>query len=54
MLDRFVTGRVERISPEAPIPVLAVDRETVMPGGVGNVVANIRAHWAAEIATWSR
>jgi len=43
MLDRFVTGRVERISPEAPIPVLAVERETVMPGGVGNVVANIRA-----------
>jgi D-beta-D-heptose 7-phosphate kinase/D-beta-D-heptose 1-phosphate adenosyltransferase len=43
MLDRFVTGRVDRISPEAPIPVLAVDRETVMPGGVGNVVSNIRA-----------
>jgi D-beta-D-heptose 7-phosphate kinase/D-beta-D-heptose 1-phosphate adenosyltransferase len=43
MLDRFVSGRVERISPEAPIPVLAVDRETVMPGGVGNVVNNIRA-----------
>jgi len=43
MLDRFVVGRVERISPEAPIPVLAVDRETVMPGGVGNVVSNIRA-----------
>ncbi len=43
MLDRFVSGRVERISPEAPIPVLAVERETVMAGGVGNVVANIRA-----------
>ena len=43
MLDRFVSGRVERISPEAPIPVLAVERETVMPGGVGNVVHNIRA-----------
>ncbi len=43
MLDRFVSGAVERISPEAPIPVLAVDRETVMPGGVGNVVSNIRA-----------
>ncbi|MDB5395123.1 MAG: ADP-heptose synthase, partial [Rhodospirillales bacterium] len=43
MLDRFVSGRVERISPEAPIPVLAVERETVMPGGVGNVVNNIRA-----------
>jgi D-beta-D-heptose 7-phosphate kinase/D-beta-D-heptose 1-phosphate adenosyltransferase len=43
MLDRFVSGVVERISPEAPIPVLAIDRETVMPGGVGNVVSNIRA-----------
>jgi D-beta-D-heptose 7-phosphate kinase/D-beta-D-heptose 1-phosphate adenosyltransferase len=43
MLDRFVTGKVERISPEAPIPVLAIERQTVMPGGVGNVVANIRA-----------
>jgi len=43
MLDRFITGRVDRISPEAPIPVLAVDHESVMPGGVGNVVSNIRA-----------
>jgi D-beta-D-heptose 7-phosphate kinase/D-beta-D-heptose 1-phosphate adenosyltransferase len=43
MLDRFVSGVVERISPEAPIPVLAIDRETVMPGGVGNVICNIRA-----------
>src|SRR5579872_2724696 len=43
MLDRFISGKVHRISPEAPIPVLAVDRDTSMPGGVGNVVANIRA-----------
>ncbi len=43
MLDRFVMGRVERISPEAPIPVLAIDGESTMPGGVGNVVANVRA-----------
>ncbi len=43
MLDRFVSGRVDRISPEAPIPVLAIDRETVMPGGAGNVISNIRA-----------
>lgn len=43
MLDRFIYGRVERISPEAPIPVLAVDREAAMPGGVGNVVSNLRA-----------
>ena len=33
MLDRYVYGRVERISPEAPIPVLAVEREVALPGG---------------------
>jgi len=41
MLDRFVQGAVERVSPEAPIPVLRVEREDVMPGGAGNVVRNI-------------
>jgi len=43
MLDRFVHGAVERISPEAPIPVFRVTRETEMLGGVGNVVRNIDA-----------
>lgn len=43
MLDRFVHGVVDRISPEAPIPVLRVLRETVMPGGAGNVAANLAA-----------
>src|SRR3954462_14844356 len=43
MMDRFVYGGVERISPEAPIPVLLVDREKHMLGGAGNVVANIAA-----------
>lgn len=43
MLDRFVTGHVERISPEAPIPVLSVDNETTMLGGAGNVVRNLSA-----------
>lgn len=41
MLDRFVEGRVDRLSPEAPIPVVEVERETEMPGGAGNVVRNI-------------
>ena len=41
MLDRFVVGSVDRISPEAPIPVLKVTREDTMPGGAGNVAANI-------------
>lgn len=41
MLDRFIGGEVERISPEAPIPVLRVTEETHMPGGAGNVVRNL-------------
>ncbi|HEY8191467.1 MAG TPA: D-glycero-beta-D-manno-heptose-7-phosphate kinase [Alphaproteobacteria bacterium] len=41
MLDRFIYGEVDRISPESPVPVLAVKRETVMPGGAGNVLANL-------------
>lgn len=41
MLDRFVYGAVDRISPEAPIPVLRVLRETSMLGGAGNVVRNL-------------
>ncbi len=43
MLDHFVYGVVERISPEAPIPVLKVTRQTKMLGGAGNVVRNIAA-----------
>lgn len=41
MLDRFVYGTVERISPEAPIPVLHVETESAMLGGAGNVVRNL-------------
>lgn len=43
MLDRYVYGTVERVSPEAPIPVVSVEREVAMPGGAGNVVRNITA-----------
>jgi D-beta-D-heptose 7-phosphate kinase / D-beta-D-heptose 1-phosphate adenosyltransferase len=43
MLDRFVYGEVERISPEAPIPVVRVKRESAMLGGAGNVVRNLVA-----------
>ena len=43
MLDRFVWGRVQRISPEAPVPVVHVTREEMRPGGAGNVVSNIAA-----------
>src|SRR5437868_8045752 len=43
LLDRFVWGRVERISPEAPVPVVHFTREDARPGGAGNVVSNVRA-----------
>ena len=41
MLDRFVYGVVERISPESPVPVLTVNREDQMLGGAGNALANL-------------
>jgi D-beta-D-heptose 7-phosphate kinase/D-beta-D-heptose 1-phosphate adenosyltransferase len=43
MLDRYVYGRVNRISPEAPVPVIAVDREQAVLGAVGNVARNVAA-----------
>jgi len=43
MLDQFVWGRVERISPEAPVPVVHVIDEDLRPGGAGNVVSNVAA-----------
>ena len=47
MLDRYVYGAVNRISPEAPIPILSVERDVAMPGGAGNVVRNLTALGAA-------
>ena len=43
MLDRFIYGHVERISPEGPIPVLKIDRQVSMLGGSGNVLRNLAA-----------
>ncbi len=43
MLDRYITGQAERISPEAPVPVVLVDREYAVPGGASNVALNVRA-----------
>jgi D-beta-D-heptose 7-phosphate kinase/D-beta-D-heptose 1-phosphate adenosyltransferase len=41
MLDRYIWGTVNRISPEAPVPIVKVKRETVLLGGSGNVASNI-------------
>jgi D-beta-D-heptose 7-phosphate kinase/D-beta-D-heptose 1-phosphate adenosyltransferase len=43
MLDHFVVGRVERISPEAPVPVVTFDSEEYRLGGAANVAHNVRA-----------
>ena len=43
MMDRFIWGNVSRISPEAPVPVVKVERETFLLGGAANVVHNIQA-----------
>lgn len=43
MLDRFITGNVSRISPEAPIPVLHIEAQQSMLGGAGNSVRNLGA-----------
>ena len=43
MLDQFLRGKVSRISPEAPVPVVTVTEDSVMPGGAGNVASNLTA-----------
>ena len=43
MLDHFVVGRVSRISPEAPVPVVEHDHDEYRVGGAGNVATNVRA-----------
>lgn len=43
MLDEFIWGRVARISPEAPVPVVEVTSQTFHLGGAGNVAANLRS-----------
>src|ERR1041384_2233513 len=43
MLDEFIWGRVRRISPEAPVPVVEVDRQSLALGGAGNVASNLVA-----------
>jgi len=41
MLDRFIYGKVERVSPEAPIPIVKLQKEKKMLGGCGNVINNL-------------
>src|SRR3989338_10891078 len=43
MLDRYIVGEVERISAEAPTPIVLVRKERFVPGGAANTAANIAA-----------
>jgi D-beta-D-heptose 7-phosphate kinase/D-beta-D-heptose 1-phosphate adenosyltransferase len=47
MLDRYLWGRVERISPEAPVPVVSIDRESFSLGGAATVAHNLASLGAA-------
>ncbi|MDP6981165.1 MAG: PfkB family carbohydrate kinase [Myxococcota bacterium] len=47
VLDEYLRGDAERVSPEAPVPVVHVQRESVVLGGAGNVVRNVVALEAA-------
>jgi len=49
MLDEFLWGSVSRLSPEAPVPVVRVSRQTFHLGGAGNVAANVRALGGAAV-----
>ena len=47
MVDQFIIGRVNRISPEAPVPVVTFDRDVYRAGGAANVALNIKSLGAA-------
>src|SRR6185503_58644 len=49
MVDRYLWGRVDRISPEAPVPVVEIERESFALGGAGNVAANLAALGARPV-----
>jgi rfaE bifunctional protein kinase chain/domain len=50
MLDSYTTGRVKRISPEAPVPVMEVIKQEYRAGGAGNVVLNLASLGATVLA----
>jgi D-glycero-beta-D-manno-heptose-7-phosphate kinase len=53
MLDEYIWGHAHRLSPEAPVPVVAVERETYVAGGSANVALNLVAFGAkAELCGW--
>jgi D-beta-D-heptose 7-phosphate kinase/D-beta-D-heptose 1-phosphate adenosyltransferase len=53
MLDKYIHGSVDRISPEAPVPVVRVGRERQVPGGAANVASNICAFGGQAVSAGS-
>ncbi len=51
MLDRYIWGAVSRISPEAPVPVVEVKKDTLSLGGAGNVLQNLASLGAETVLT---
>ena len=49
MIDQYLRGKVSRISPEAPVPVVRLERESFRMGGACNVVSNLVALGARAI-----
>lgn len=49
MIDAYIFGKVDRISPEAPVPVVAVEKRQNRPGGAANVALNIKSMGATAI-----
>ena len=50
MIDRYLYGNAERLSPEAPVPVLHFQKEELRLGGAGSVAANLAALGARVLA----
>lgn len=53
ILDVYTTGKVSRISPEAPVPVLLIKEQHSLPGGAGNVILNLQS-LGAEVEAFGR
>ena len=52
ILDRYLWGAVNRVSPEAPVPVLNVAREEYRAGGASNVVVNLAAAVISSVSSF--
>ena len=43
MIDHYLWGSSERISPESPVPIVNIDNESLLLGGAGNVINNLKS-----------